>query len=58
MDAVLVRYRTDDKDLFEDVEGLTPVGESVFFVRDKGGKADADDERWFVLERVQLGFED
>ncbi|MFK7858529.1 MAG: DUF3616 domain-containing protein [Granulosicoccus sp.] len=50
-----VRYKSADKDLFKDVEGLTPFGNGVFFVRDNGGSSrQNDDDQWFILERPQL----
>ena len=58
MGSVAVRYESEDEDLFEDVEGLTPLAEGVLFVRDKGDKGREDDEHWFMLERFQLGLDD
>jgi len=52
-----VSYKSDDKDLFKDVEGLTPITGGVLFVRDDGGKTKKDDDHWFILERAQLGLD-
>ncbi|MFK8079549.1 MAG: DUF3616 domain-containing protein [Granulosicoccus sp.] len=49
-----VRYKSYDKNLFKDVEGLAPVNDDVLFVRDNGGKTKKGDDQWFILERSQL----
>ncbi len=50
-----IRFRTDSKNLFRDVEGLTPIPGGFLFVRDNGGDNKKDDDTWFVLTRSQLG---
>lgn len=49
-----LRYRSDDKNLFNNVEGLSPIGETIVFVRDNGQRRSSDDN-WFALTRNQLG---
>jgi len=46
------RFRSDDKKLFDDVEGLTPLRDKILFVRDNGGSQKEDN--WFTLHRSQL----
>ena len=52
-----VRHDSDDKSLFEDVEGLTPIAGGVLFMKDKNGKKKKRDDTWFVLERSQIGLD-
>lgn len=54
LNTVPVRYESDKKSLFDDVEGLSPISGGVLFVRDNGGKVNNDDQ-WFILTRSQLG---
>lgn len=51
------RYKSQDKKLFQDVEGLTPIANGVLFVRDNGGVTKKGDDHWFILKRSQLGLE-
>lgn len=56
LDEDATSYRSDDKNLFKDVEGLTPIAEGVLFVRDGGGATNKKgDDHWFILKREQLG---
>lgn len=48
-----LKWKSDDKDLFDKVEGLAPYSDGILFVRDQGDDRDLND--WFVLERQQLG---
>lgn len=58
MRTAATRYDSDDQDLFENVEGLTPIAERILFVRDKGGKSTTTGDQWFFLKRSQLGLDD
>ena len=49
------RHVSDDKKLFEDVEGLTTIAGGVIFLKDRNGKKKKADDAWFVLERSQIG---
>lgn len=51
-------YESENKELFEDVEGLTPVAKGILFVRDRGNKSKNSGDQWFVLGRFQLGLGD
>ncbi len=53
-DAQPVRFRSKDKNLFRNVEGLTPVGGGFLFVRDNGGRTKNAADTWFILAREQL----
>ena len=50
-----VRIPSTDNDLFDDVEGLTPIADRVLFVRDTGGGKSNRNQLWFTLSRSQLG---
>jgi len=50
-----IRHVSDDKKLFEDVEGLTTIAGGVIFVKDRNGKKKKADDAWFVLNRTQIG---
>lgn len=50
-----VRYRSKNRDLFDNVEGLSAVGDGFFFVRDDGGRYRKGRDAWFLLTRSQLG---
>ena len=50
-----VRIPSEDNDLFDDVEGLTPVADKILFVRDAGGGKSNRNQLWFTLSRSQLG---
>lgn len=57
LDSAPQRQTHDDKDLFRDVEGLTPLGGGLLFVRDSGNKPKKDNNHWFILKRSQLGLD-
>lgn len=52
-----IRHVSDDKKLFENVEGLTTVAGGVLFIKDRNGKKKKADDAWFVLERSQIGLD-
>ena len=49
---------TKKKHQFKDIEGLTPLAESIFFVRDAGDGKSKNDEFWFTVSRSQLGLDE
>lgn len=51
------RHKSQDKDLFENVEGLTPFLGGILFIRDNGGLVNTGKDDWFVLQRTQLGLD-
>lgn len=58
MTQAAIPYASEEKNLFENVEGLTPVVKGFMFVRDGGRKKNKADNQWFFLERSQLGLDD
>ena len=53
-----VRIPSRDNDLFDDVEGLTPIADKILFVRDNGDSKSKRKELWFTLSRSQLGLDE
>lgn len=51
------RLLSDNKKLFKNVEGLTTLGEQIFFVKDNGVQLKQQGAGWFVLHRKQLGID-
>ena len=53
-----VHIPSTDNDLFDDVEGLTPIADRILFVRDTGGGKSNRNQLWFTLSRSQLGLDE
>ncbi|MFK7892183.1 MAG: hypothetical protein AB8B63_15305 [Granulosicoccus sp.] len=49
------RIRSEKKDLFDNVEGVVSIGDSVLFVRDDGQRRKNRGASWFSLHRSQIG---
>ncbi|MFK7993548.1 MAG: hypothetical protein AB8B87_05390 [Granulosicoccus sp.] len=52
------RHKSKDKDLFENVEGVTPFSDGVLFIRDNGDQSEDSKDDWFILQRAQLGLDE
>lgn len=51
------RIHSTDKQLFNNVEGLTSTPDGITFVRDDGNRRKKQGATWFQLQRQQLGIE-
>lgn len=52
-----LQIHSDDKNLFDNVEGLTSTPDGVVFVKDDGNRRKKRGASWFVLQRRQLGID-